>query len=137
MKPAAVTEDAPLVQIPLLFTNRNIVPDAAAAGSNIPNLVDQRTLSFNGRQAVRVQYGHDQDGSSIRLAIWFWDDSIGQWRTLIPAFGSNVVAHQNHTSNWYAVPVSLMGSGNVLVRSQIFGDGVMDPAITYISLDVR
>jgi hypothetical protein len=138
LKPAAVTEDAPLVQIQMLFHPTGIViPDAAAAGSNIPNLVDQRTLSFKGRQAVRAQYGHSLDGSSIRLAVWFWDVSIGQWRTLVPAFGSNVAPHQNHTSNWYAVPLSLTGSGDVLVRSQVFGDGVLDPALTYITLDVR
>ncbi len=138
LKPAAVTEDAPIVQIQLLFHPTGIVvPDAAVAGSGLPNLVDQRTLSFKGRQAVRAQYGHNLDGSSIRLAVWFWDASIGQWRTLVPAFGSNVVAHQNHTSNWYAVPLSLAELGNVLVRSQVFGNGALDPAITYITLDVR
>jgi hypothetical protein len=138
LKPAAVTEDAPLVQIQLLFHPTGIiVPDAAATGANIPNLVDQRTLSFKGRQAVRAQYAHSLDGSSIRLAVWFWDSSIGQWRTLIPAFGSNVVAHQTHTSNWYAVPLALTERGDVLVRSQVFGDGALDPAITYITLDVR
>ena len=138
LKPAAVTENAPLVQIQLLFHPTGIVvTDAAVAGSSIPNLVDQRTLSFKGRQAVRAQYGHNLDGSSIRLAVWFWDSPTGQWRTLLPAFGSNVAAHQNHTSNWHAVPLALTESGDVLVRSQVFGDGALDPAITYISLDVR
>ena len=138
LKPAAVTEDAPLVQIQLLFHPTGIVvPDAAVDGSNFPNLVDQRTLSFKGRQAVRAQYGHNLDGSSIRLAVWYWDSSIGQWRTLVPAFGSNVAPHQNHVSNWYAVPLALTELGDVLVRSQVFGDGSLDPAITYISLDIR
>ena len=138
LKPASATEDAPVVQIQLLFHPTGIViPDAAVAGSNIPNLVDQRTLSFKGRQAVRAQYGHNLDGSSIRLAVWFWDASVGQWRTLVPAFGSNLAPHQNHTSTWYAVPLSLTTLGNVLVRSQVFGNGAFDPAITYITLDVR
>jgi hypothetical protein len=138
LKPNPATEDAPVVHIQLLFHPAGIVvADAAVGGSNIPNLVDQRTLSFKGRQAVRAQYGHDQDGSSIRLAVWFWDASIGQWRTLVPAFGSNVAPHQNHTSNWYSVPLTLTALGNVLVRSQVFGDGALDPAITYITLDVR
>jgi hypothetical protein len=138
LKPNPATEDAPVVQIQLLFHPTGIVvPDAAVAGSNMPNLVDQRTLSFKGRQAVRAQYGHNLDGSSIRLAVWFWDASIGQWRTLVPAFGSNVAPHQNHTSNWYSVPLALTALGNVLVRSQVFGDGALDPAITYITLDVR
>jgi hypothetical protein len=138
LKPAASMEDAPIVQIQLLFHPTGIVvPDAAVVGSNIPNLVDQRTLSFKGRQAVRAQYGHNLDGSIIRLAVWFWDPSIGLWRTLVPAFGSNVAPHQNHTSTWYAVPLSLIELGNVLVRSQVFGDGALDPAITYITLDVR
>lgn len=138
LKPAAATEDAPVVHIQLLFHPAGIVvTDAAVGGSGIPNLVDQRTLSFKGRQAVRAQYGHSLDGSSIRLAVWFWDASLGQWGTLVPAFGSNVAPHQNHTSTWYAVPLSLTTLGNVLVRSQVFGDGVLDPAITYITLDVR
>jgi len=138
LKPNPATEDAPVVQIQLLFHPTGIVvPDAAVAGSNIPNLVDQRTLSFKGRQAVRAQYGHNLDGSSIRLAVWFWDASIGQWRTLVPALGSNVAPHMNHTSNWYSVPLALTALGNVLVRSQVFGDGALDPAITYITLDVR
>ena len=138
LKPAAATEEAPIVQIQLLFHPTGIVvPDADAIGSSIPNFVDQRTLSFKGRQAVRAQYGHNLDGSSIRLAVWFWDASIGQWRTLVPAFGSNVAPHQNHTSNWYAVPLALTTLGNVLVRSQVFGNGVLDPAITYITIDVR
>ena len=138
LKPAAATEDAPIVHIQLLFHPTGIVvPDAAATGSSIPDFLDQRTLSFKGRQAVRAQYGHNLDGSSIRLAVWFWDASIGQWRTLVPAFGSIVAPHQNHTSNWYAVPLALTTLGNVLVRSQVFGNGTLDPAITYITLDVR
>ena len=138
LKPAAVTGDAPLVQIQLLFHPTGIiVPDAAVAGSSIPNLADQRTLSFKGRQAVRAQYAHNLDGSTIRLAVWFWDTSIGQWRTLVPAFGSNVAAHQNHTSNWYAVPLALTELGDVLVRSTVFGDGALDPAVSYITIDVR
>ena len=54
-----------------------------------------------------------------------------------PAFGENVPPNENQPSSWYSIPLHFTDLDDVLLRAVVFGDGALDPAITYITLDAR
>jgi len=125
-------------QYTLLFhPNGIVVSDVPRDGRSFPNLIDQRRLSLEGKQAIRLQYAHNQAGGEVKMALWFWIPSQGRWGTLIPAFGDNAGPFQNNTSAWHSVPMFVVNPADILVRTQIYGDGELDPAFTYITLDAR
>ena len=138
LSPAPTALENPALTYTLLFRPEGLtVPNAAPSGSEFPNLVDRRQVTLRDRQAVRVQYAHSLAGGSVRLAVEFFDTSTGTWRTLIPAYGQDYGPFEPHVSAWHAVPLHVTQAADVTLRSRIFGDGTLDPALTFISLDAK
>jgi len=138
LSPAPTALENPALTYTLLFRPEGLtVPNAAPSGSEFPNLVDRRQVTLRDRQAVRVQYAHSLAGGGVRLAVEFFDTSTGTWRTLIPAYGQDYGPFEPHVSAWHAVPLHVTQAADVTLRSRIFGDGTLDPAFTFISLDAK
>ncbi len=111
-------------------------PSLESGPANLNNRVGYRTLDLFERQAIRAQFAHSLQSAVIKIQIQFFRPSANHWVTLIDPFGTDVAPFNNQTSGWFAIP-AFEGFSDFLVRVIVHGDGELDPAITYVELDVR
>lgn len=111
--------------------------NAAAAGTEITNLVSRRTVDLTGRTNARGQFAHSLNSATVKLRLDFSTDNCGTWNAtpLVASFGAAVGANNNQTSAFAAIPAAAKTS--VCVRAVIIGDGVLDPVVTHVDMDVN
>jgi hypothetical protein len=139
INPPPTALENPVASFTLLFRPDGIVVENARSdGSEFPNLIDRRRFSFEGRQALRVQYAHSLTGLDVVLSLEYFDPPEGIWRTLVPAFGHvGAAPYEPQVSAWYAVPADLTKAVDITLRTRVFGDGLLDPGFTWIALEAR
>ena len=137
INPPPTALDKPNHPTTLLFVPGGImVTDAGEFGTEIPQLVTRRRVLLEERQAVRVQWAHSLDHVAIKLGIEYFAPT-GSWQRLIVPVGASVPAYENQVGEWYAVPLYGVNQADIMLRAVVYGDGELDPAITYITLDAR
>lgn len=114
-----------------------VMTDASADGTEVRNQMTQRRLILQERQAVRVQWAHSLTDIPVKLGVEYWSSSEGRWRTLVSPDGGEVPAYTPQHGAWYSVPLYGVNRLNTLVRAKVYGNGEWDPAITFITIDVR
>jgi len=120
----------------ILFSPAGVpVPDAALTGSDLPGGVGQRTIRLYDFQAIRGQFAHNLKASQIKVEVDYWAAG-NSWVSLIPAWGEEKEPFANQASGWYSIP-KFHPTADFWLRVRVFGDGQLDPAFTYLTLDVR
>ncbi len=111
--------------------------NAAAVGTEITNLVSRREINLMGMTNVRAQFAHSLNSAIIKLRIDFSTDNCATWNAtpLVAAFGAAVGANNNQTSAFAAIPP--VAITNICVRAVIIGDGVLDPIVRHVDIDVN
>ncbi|MGI0011844.1 MAG: hypothetical protein ACREBU_00160 [Nitrososphaera sp.] len=126
----------PLVNYTVIFSVEGVIVEKPTGkGKEFSNGISRRMLDVSGRQAIRVQFAHNQFSEAIKLAMDFSPDNGASWLGLTPPFGEERQANDNQSGPWYAIP---QGYGNqILIRAIVYGDGILSPAFRYVILDVR
>ncbi len=101
----------------------------------VPNRTSRRTLDLTGKQAVRVQFAHNLQNAAIKILLQYWRPSTDTWHTMVNLFGSDQPPFANQVSQWDSVP--RFEGPSFTVRVLVYGDGVLDPRITYVEVDAR
>ncbi len=110
---------------------------ASNGGTEIINLVSRSQIDFTGMTNVRAQFAHSLDSATIKLRIDFSTSSCATFNAtpLVSAFGAAVGVNNIQTSSFAAIPTA--AKTDVCVRAVIIGNGVLDPIVRYITLDVN
>ncbi len=133
--PSAITN--PNVNHLLFFESSGVlITDPTSEGpTEVPNRTSRRTLDLTGKQMVRIQFAHDLQSAEIKIALEFWRPSSDTWHTMINLFGTEMAPFANQTSQWAAIPK--FEGPSFLVRIIVFGNGELDPRLTYVEVDAR
>jgi len=137
VNPPPTALDKPNHPTTLLFVPSGVaVTDASEFGTEVPQLVTRRRVLLQERQAVRVQWAHSLDHANIKLGVEYFGPG-GSWLRLIVPVGGDVPAYANQVGEWYAVPLYGVNQADMMLRAVVYGNGELDPLITYITLDAR
>ncbi len=133
--PSAVTN--PNVNHLLFFVTDGVLIENPTASTplEIPNRTSRRTIDLTGKQMVRLQYAHNLESADIKILLQFWRAANNTWHTMINPVGISTVPFANQTSQWAAVPQ--FEGPSFLVRVLVYGNGKLDPRITYVEIDAR
>ena len=101
----------------------------------IPNRLSRRTIDLTHKGAIRIQWAMQIQSPDIRLQLEYQPAGTSIWRVLVPFFGADVAPYANHTSGWYGLAPE--DTTELFVRIVVEGNGVLDPAITYVEVDAR
>ena len=101
----------------------------------IPNRMSRRTIDLTDKGAIRLQWAHTIQSAAIKVQLEYQPAGSNIWRVLVPFFGADLTPYANQTSSWYGI--AGVNKTEVFVRVMVEGDGVLDPAITYVEVDAR
>jgi hypothetical protein len=101
----------------------------------IPNRMSRRTIDLSDKGAIRLQWAHTLQSAAIKVQLEYQPAGSNIWRVLVPFFGADLSPYANQTSSWYGIAAA--DKTEVFVRVMVEGDGVLDPAITYVEVDAR
>ena len=112
-------------------------PGLASAGAalEIPNRMSRRTIDLTKKGAIRLQWAHTLQSAAIKIRLEYQPAGMTIWRVLVPFFGADLTPYANQTSGWYGIAAE--DTKELFVRVMVEGDGVLDPAITYVEVDAR
>ena len=101
----------------------------------IPNRMSRRTIDLTDKGAIRLQWAHTIQSAAIKVQLEYQPAGSNIWRVLVPFFGADLTPYANQTSSWYGIAGA--DKTEVFVRVMVEGDGVLNPAITYVEVDAR
>ena len=124
----------------LFFQTAGVVvenPGLASGGlaKEIPNRMSRRTIDLTKKGAIRLQWAHTLQSAAIKVRLEYQPAGTTFWRVLVPFFGADLAPYANQTSGWYGIASE--DKKELFVRIMVEGDGVLDPAITYVEVDAR
>jgi hypothetical protein len=124
----------------LFFQTSGVVvenPGLASGGlaKEIPNRMSRRTIDLTKKGAIRLQWAHTLQSAAIKIRLEYQPAGRDIWRVLVPFFGADLTPYANQTSGWYGIAHE--DKKELFVRIMVEGDGVLDPAITYVEVDAR
>ena len=124
----------------LFFQTSGVVvenPGLASGGlaKEIPNRMSRRTIDLTKKGAIRLQWAHTLQSAAVKIRLEYQPAGTSIWRVLVPFFGADVAPYANQTSSWYGIASE--DTKELFVRIMVEGDGVLDPAITYVEVDAR
>jgi hypothetical protein len=108
--------------------------NAAAVGTEISTNLSRSYVDFTAYPQVRAQFASSLGTAAVLCRIEYSTNDGTSWSTLVSDFASSTTVNGSTKSSWATVPTA--ARGDVLVRAMIVGDGVLDPVIRYVSLDV-
>lgn len=137
LQPSPGALQNPEYTYPIIFSPSGVtVADASPEGTDLPGGVGQRLLRLHDFQAIRGQFAHNLKGEGIQVIVDYWRPNPAGWATLIPPWGGPGEPFANQASAWYAIP-KFHPTADFWLRIRVIGDGQLDPAVTYITLDAR
>ena len=124
----------------LFFQTAGVVvenPGLASGGlaKEIPNRMSRRTIDLTKKGAIRLQWAHTLQSAAIKVRLEYQPAGTNIWRVLVPFFGADLTPYANQTSAWYGIAHE--DKKELFVRVVVEGNGVLDPAITYVEVDAR
>jgi hypothetical protein len=124
----------------LFFQTSGVVvenPGLASGGlaKEIPNRMSRRTIDLTKKGAIRLQWAHTLQSAAVKVRLEYQPAGTTIWRVLVPFFGADLTPYANQTSGWYGIAHE--DKKELFVRVMVEGDGVLDPAITYVEVDAR
>ena len=124
----------------LFFQTAGVVvenPGLASGGlaKEIPNRMSRRTIDLTKKGAIRLQWAHTLQSAAVKVRLEYQPAGRDIWRVLVPFFGADLTPYANQTSGWYGIASE--DKKELFVRVVVEGDGVLDPAITYVEVDAR
>tara|TARA_R110000823_G_scaffold308911_3_gene432784 strand:+ start:762 stop:1163 length:402 start_codon:yes stop_codon:yes gene_type:complete len=124
----------------LFFQTSGVVvenPGLASGGlaKEIPNRMSRRTIDLTKKGAIRLQWAHTLQSAAVKVRLEYQPAGRDIWRVLVPFFGADLTPYANQTSGWYGIASE--DKKELFVRIMVEGDGVLDPAITYVEVDAR
>ena len=113
-----------------------LVSNAPAIGIELPLNVSRSRVDLTGFTQARLQYSVDQASALISMRIEYSTDSGTSWQAtpLVAAVTAVATANANSAGSFVALPG---GVGDVLVRAVIAGNGMLDPRVRYVRLDLH
>lgn len=109
--------------------------NAAVAGTEITSNVSRAYADLTGFAEARAQFSSSLTSATINCRIEFSIDNGGSWSVLVPNFAASTTANANSKSAWVTIPSN--AATEVLLRAMIVGNGVLDPVIRYVRVEVR
>jgi hypothetical protein len=109
--------------------------NAAAAGAEIPSSASRAYVDLTNFYYVRAQFTSSLGSTTINCRIEYSLNSGASWNTLVPNFAASASAFDANKSDFAVIPSD--ARGDVLVRALIVGNGVLDPVIGYVGIDLK
>ncbi len=109
--------------------------NAAALGTEITSNVSRAYVDLTGYSEARGQFTSSLTSAVVNCRVEFSLDNGTSWSVLIPNFAASTVANSNSRGVWGEIPSNAQSS--VLLRAVIVGNGVLDPVIRYVRVEVR
>ena len=133
----ATTVTDPNVELFTLFQDATGVTmtNAAAAGTEISSNVSRAYVDLTGYTEARGQFSSSLTSALVNCRVEFSLDNGTSWSVLIANFAATTVANSNSKGSWGDIPSN--AQTGVLLRAVILGNGVLDPVIRYVRVEVR
>lgn len=109
--------------------------NAAVAGTEISSNASRAYVNLTGFTEARGQFSSSLTSAVVQCRIEFSLDNGGSWSVLVPSFAASTTANAASGGTWADIPNN--GATDVLLRAVIVGNGVLDPVIRYVRVEVR
>lgn len=108
--------------------------NAPAIGTELTNNSSRAYVDLTNFVSARGQFSSSLTSTLVTCRIEYSIDDGNNWNTLVSDFAASTVANAAAKSSFTTIPTQ--ARREVLVRALIAGDGVLDPVIRFISLDL-
>lgn len=109
--------------------------NAAAVGTEITNNNSRIYVDLTDFEQARGQFVSSLTSTVVNCRIEYSLNDGTDWVTLVPNWAASAVANTITKSAFATIPTE--ARTDVLLRALIVGDGVLDPIVRYISLDLK
>ncbi len=128
------SESSPNVNHLLFFKTEGVLVENPEISGIFEITGSRRSLDLTGKQAIRVQFAHDQEAAAIKVWLQFLRGT-DTWVPLTNGHGVEVTAWDNQVSPWVSIPRN--DGPQFVIRAVVFGDGELDPRFRYVEVNAR
>lgn len=134
--PADPTE-IPLYENVRLFMDSTgiTMTNAAVIGTELTNNNSRIYVDLTDFTQVRGQFVSSLTSATVYCRIEYSLNDGGAWATLVPNFVASTSANITSKSAFVTIPDA--ARTDVLLRALIGGDGVLDPIVRYVGVDLK